>query len=88
MESPALTSLVSKVSDENEQGKDLGTMQSGASLARAIGPAVGGVLLNNAFDQVDNFTIQRTFWTASAIMVVAVFIAVYFAMMEQRKVLA
>jgi len=88
MASPALTSLVSKVSDENEQGKALGTMQSGASLARAIGPAVGGVLLNNAFDQVDNSTIQRTFWTASAIMVVAVFIAVYFAMMEQRKVLA
>ena len=88
MASPALTSLASKVSDQNEQGKALGTMQSGASLARAIGPAVGGVLLNNAFDKVDDFTIQRTFWTASAIMVVAVCIAVYFAKMTQRQAVA
>ncbi|HSK73288.1 MAG TPA: MFS transporter, partial [Pyrinomonadaceae bacterium] len=85
MASPALSSLASKISHENEQGKALGVIQSGASLARAIGPAVGGVLLNNAFNKVDNFTVQRTFWTAAAIMVVAVFIAVYFAKMEQRQ---
>jgi DHA1 family tetracycline resistance protein-like MFS transporter len=79
MASPALTSLVSKNSGEREQGKSLGIMQSGASLARAIGPALGGVLLNNAFNQIDNFTIQRTFWTASAFMIVAALVAVYFA---------
>ena len=39
MASPALTSLASKISDDAEQGKSLGVMQSGASLARAIGPA-------------------------------------------------
>lgn len=88
MASPALTSLASKISDDAEQGKALGVMQSGASLARAIGPAVGGVLLNNAFNKVDDFTIQRTFWTAAAIMIIAVFIAVYFAKMEQRQVIA
>ncbi len=88
MASPALTSLASKVSDEREQGKALGVMQSGASLARAIGPAVGGVLLNNSINQVDNQTILRTFWTAAAIMIVAVFIAVYFAKMERTRVLA
>ncbi|HLM02305.1 MAG TPA: MFS transporter [Pyrinomonadaceae bacterium] len=80
---PAVSSLASKISSEKEQGKSLGVMQSGASLARAIGPAVGGVLLNNALNQVDNSTIQRTFWTAAAIMIVAVLIAVYFARMEQ-----
>ncbi|MGC2238736.1 MAG: MFS transporter [Pyrinomonadaceae bacterium] len=88
MASPAITSLASKVASENEQGKALGVMQSGASLARAIGPAVGGILLNNALNQVDNFTIQRTFWTAAAIMIVAMLIAVYFARMNQRQAIA
>jgi DHA1 family tetracycline resistance protein-like MFS transporter len=88
MASPAITSLASKVSDENEQGKSLGVLQSGASLARAIGPALGGVLLNNAFNLVDDSTIQRTFWTAAAIMFIAVFVAVYFARTERAQVLA
>ncbi|MGI8640113.1 MAG: MFS transporter [Pyrinomonadaceae bacterium] len=88
MASPALTSLASKVSSEDEQGKTLGVLQSGASLARAIGPAIGGILLNNALNQVDDFTIQRTFWTAAAIMVIAIFIAIYFAKMERTRVLA
>jgi MFS family permease len=70
-------SVVSKISDETEQGKSLGVMQSGASLARAIGPALGGVLLNNSLDHIDNFTIQRTFWTASVIMIVAALIAIF-----------
>ncbi len=88
MASPAITSLVSKIANEGEQGKSLGVMQSGASLARAIGPAVGGVLLNNALNQVDNFTIERTFWTASVIMIIAALIAVYFSNMRQKQVIA
>lgn len=88
MASPAITSLVSKISNEAEQGKSLGVMQSGASLARAIGPAVGGVLLNNSLNQVDNFTIQRTFWTAAAIMIIAALIAVYFSSIAPRKAIA
>ena len=88
MASPAITSLASKVSHDDEQGKALGVLQSGASLARAIGPAVGGVLLNNAFNLVDDFTIQRTFWTAAAIMFIAVFVAVFFSRMERAEVLA
>ena len=51
--SPALTSLVSRISSEEEQGKALGIMQSGASLARAIAPMIGGVLLNNALGSLD-----------------------------------
>jgi DHA1 family tetracycline resistance protein-like MFS transporter len=87
MAAPAVTSLVSKISDETEQGKSLGVMQSGASLARAIGPALGGVLLNNALDNIDNFTIQRTFWTASVIMIVAALISIFFARMNRRPAL-
>jgi DHA1 family tetracycline resistance protein-like MFS transporter len=77
MASTSVTSLVSKGSSEAEQGKSLGIVQSGASLARAIGPALGGVLLNNAISQVDDATVQRTFWTASAIMIVATLIAYF-----------
>lgn len=84
MAAPALTSLASKISSDTEQGKSLGVMQSGASLARAIGPAIGGVLLNNALNQVDDFTIQRTFWTAAGIMIIAVCIAVYFSKSEKK----
>ncbi|HEY0426227.1 MAG TPA: MFS transporter [Pyrinomonadaceae bacterium] len=88
MAAPAVTSLASKVSDESEQGKALGVMQSGSSLARAIGPAVGGILLNNALNQVDDFTIRRTFWTASAIMIIAALIAVYFARANRNQAIA
>lgn len=86
MASPSITSLGSKVAKENEQGKSLGVLQSAASLARAIGPVIGGILLNNRIDQVDSMTIQRTFWTAAAIMIIAVFIAVNFAKMERSQV--
>jgi len=76
--SPALTSLASKNASESEQGKTLGFLQSAASLARAVGPTVGGVLLNNSLNKIDDFTLYRTFWTASAIMFAAFLAAVYF----------
>ena len=40
--SPTLSSLLTKKSDEDEQGKILGLMQSMGSLARVIGPVTGG----------------------------------------------
>ena len=75
--SPGLASLASKVTKEHLQGSSLGVMQSGASLARAVGPTIGGFLLNNAVNKVDDITIYRTFWTAAAIMFAAFLIAVY-----------
>lgn len=83
--SPALTSLASKNASEDEQGKALGVMQSGASLARAVGPVIAGYLLNNAIGQIDDMTIQKTFWTASAIMFVAFLVAIYFARTAKAK---
>lgn len=88
LSSPALTSLASKIASEKEQGKALGVMQSGASLARAIGPALAGILLNNSFGEIDDFTIFRTFWTASAIMLVTFLLALYFAKTRQKQILA
>src|SRR4029079_13522705 len=77
MASPALKSLSWKVWHEHEQGKSLGILQSGASLARAIGPTIGGPLLSNSASAIDNSTIPRLFETASAIMLVAFVFAVY-----------
>jgi len=87
MASPSLTSLASKVSSESEQGKALGIVQSIASLARAIGPMVGGVLLNNQINKVDDATVFRTFATASAIMLVALIAAIYFARISRTNVI-
>lgn len=82
--SPALSSLASKNAGDHEQGKALGVMQSGASLARAVGPLIAGYLLNNALGQtnsigqIDDISLQRTFWTAAAIMAAAFVASVYF----------
>lgn len=76
--SPGLTSLASKLASEHDQGSKLGIMQSGASLARVIGPVLGGFLLNNAMNLIDDTTLYRTFWAAAAIMLVAFMVAVYF----------
>lgn len=86
--SPALTSLASKNAPEHEQGKALGIMQSGASLARAIAPMAAGFLLNNAIGEVDDPTIQRTFWVASAIMLCAFLAAIYYLKRKADEVLA
>lgn len=75
--SPSLTSLASKISPEDRQGVSLGIMQSGASLARALGPMIGGVLLNNAVNKVDDVTVTRTFWAAALLMLVAMGAAMY-----------
>ena len=85
--SPGLTSLASKTASEQDQGRTLGMMQSGASLARVIGPLLGGILLNNKFDLIDDSTLYRTFWTASAIMFVAFLVAIYFAKTTKIKAL-
>ena len=79
LSSPALTSLASKEAHDHAQGKTLGIMQSAASLARAIGPALSAFLLYTAtaVDNMTDYTLYRTFWTAAGIMVFAVLIAVY-----------
>lgn len=84
--SPGLSSLASKTAAEHDQGRTLGIMQSGASLARVIGPIVGGFLLNNSLNMIDDFTLYRTFWTASGIMFVAFLVAIYFARTARLKV--
>ena len=82
--SPALTSLASKSADDETQGKSLGVLQSAASLARAIGPTVGGILLSNVLGEIDDKTLYRTFWAASAIMFLAFGLAIYSVKNQNR----
>jgi DHA1 family tetracycline resistance protein-like MFS transporter len=81
-----LVTLASKSVSANEQGVAMGVMQSAASLGRAIGPALAGLLLNAAAEintaamiNVSDLTVQRTFWTAAGIMIPAFLLALYFA---------
>jgi DHA1 family tetracycline resistance protein-like MFS transporter len=76
---PAATSLASKVAGEHEQGKALGIMQSGASLARAVGPFLAGFLLNTAAGVVNDHSLAVAFWTAAGIMFAAFVGALFFA---------
>jgi DHA1 family tetracycline resistance protein-like MFS transporter len=90
LSSPALTSLASKEAHDTAQGKILGIMQSAASLGRAIGPALSAFLLYSATapENISDYTLYQTFWTASAIMLVTVIISLYFAKVGKDKNLA
>lgn len=66
---PALTSLVSKVSPENERGSLLGLATSAGSLARFIGPILSGFLYDLA-------RASGAFWGGAVLMLGALFIAV------------
>lgn len=85
--SPAVTSLASKEAHDEAQGKTLGILQSFASLARAIGPALSAFLLYSATapGNIEDFTVYRTFWTASGIMFVAMLVAIYFLKGSNRQ---
>ena len=65
---PALTSLVSKVSPENERGGILGFATSVGSLARFLGPIVSGFLYDLA-------RAAGAFWGGAVLMLGAVIIA-------------
>ena len=88
LSAPSLTSLASKSVGPAEQGSVLGVTQSVASLARAVGPALAAVLINSAVayhgaDGAEHFMSDHslfvTFWAGSAIMLVALLLAIYFA---------
>ena len=88
LSSPSLTSLASKSVGAAEQGSVLGVTQSVASLARALGPALAALLIHSAIaypgrDGESHFMSDHslfvTFWAGSAIMLLALLLAIYFA---------
>jgi MFS family permease len=88
LSAPSLTSLASKSVGGGEQGSVLGVTQSVASLARAVGPALAAFLIHSAIAYrgadgethfMSDHSLLVTFWTGSAIMFVALLLAIYFA---------
>jgi len=80
LSAPSLTSLASK--------SVLGVTQSVASLARAVGPALAALLIHSAIAYpgrdgephfMSNHSLFVTFWAGSAIMLVALLLAIYFS---------
>lgn len=80
---PSISSLASKSAGAAEQGGVLGATQSAASLARAVGPFLGGWLIYSqspaARHGMDDRSLTVTFWTASAIMFAALLLSLYFS---------
>jgi DHA1 family tetracycline resistance protein-like MFS transporter len=85
---PALNSLASKSASAAEQGTVLGVTQSVASLARAVGPTISAILIHSSLPHfgadnephhMSDLSLRLTFWTGSAIMLLALLLAVYFA---------
>ena len=76
---PGLTSLASESAGAAEQGSVMGATQSAASLARAIGPTVGGWLIYSAVapKNIDDHSVRLTFFFAAAVMFAALLLALY-----------
>jgi MFS family permease len=73
---PSLSSYVSRRAPPSEQGATLGTSQAFASLARVVGPAMGGYLYST-------FGPRSPYFTAAAGMGVAALLAL--GLVRQRK---
>lgn len=91
---PALTSLASKSVGAAEQGSVLGVTQSVASLARVVGPSLQAVLIASPVAQMgadrelhymSDHSLFVTFWTGSAIMFLACFLALYLSHKKAQK---
>ena len=86
--SPALTSLGSKNAPDHSQGKALGMMQSGASLARAIAPVAAGFLMHTATGNLTDTAVARTYFSAAALMLLTVFASIYYLFRRNIEVAA
>jgi multidrug resistance protein len=71
---PTLNGLASKSVKASWQGRVLGLMSSVASLARIIGPVLGGWLLSRDSDFSLHYG-RTPYWTSSAIMLIALGLA-------------
>jgi DHA1 family tetracycline resistance protein-like MFS transporter len=72
---PVLNGLASKGVSAAWQGRVMGVLQSAASLARIIGPVLGGFLLNYDEKHPTAHFGRTPYWAAAAIMMVALLLS-------------
>ena len=75
---PTLNGLASRGAERSWQGRVIGLMQSAGSLGRWIGPVLAGKLLFIDANKPGALYGKTPFWTASAIMVIALAVALSF----------
>ena len=64
-----LNGMASKAVDAASQGRVLGLMQSAASLARIVGPVLGGWLLHYGAPAGGGLDARLAYWTAGALLI-------------------
>lgn len=72
-----LNGLASKGGDPATQGRVLGLMQSAASIARIIGPVLGGWLLTSDASGLADAFGRTPYWTGGVIMLAACLLALF-----------
>ena len=78
---PALSSMVSRLADPNDQGGILGLASSLSSLGRVVGPAWGGYLY-------DAYGMTTPYMSAAALMLIAFVVALVGLQSREAKVIA
>ena len=82
---PTLNAMASKSVSALWQGRVLGVLQSVASLARIIGPVLGGFLLSRDVQAASPVYGKTPFWAGGAIMLVALALSVSLHSMNVRE---
>jgi len=82
---PTLNGLASKSVNSALQGRVLGVMSSVASLARIIGPTLGGWLLQRDTERSAEHYGITPYWVSASIMVVALILSLTLQPVQARK---
>jgi MFS family permease len=83
--SPTLSGIASQNVDAEWQGRALGILQSAGSLARWIGPVLGGWLLTFDLDKNIAAYAQSPFWVASGLLLLTFFLCLKLPHKETAK---
>ncbi|HYP26112.1 MAG TPA: MFS transporter [Blastocatellia bacterium] len=85
LSTPTLNAMASKSASALLQGRVLGVLQSVASLARIIGPVLGGFLLSRDVQAASSTYGKTPFWAGGVIMIIALILSVSLQSMNVQE---